>query len=82
MSFPNVSDIIATTIEKRSKKIADNVTKNNALLARLQARGRSRPFSGVRLGYDELSVAENGNAGLRKTCCPLRSLISSRPRAQ
>ena len=63
MAFPNVSDIIATTIEKRSRKIADNVTKNNALLTRLQQRGKSRPFSGGRLIYEELSFAENGNAG-------------------
>lgn len=63
MAFPNVSDIIATTIEKRSKKIADNVTKNNALLARLQQRGKTRTFSGGRLIYEEVSFAENGNAG-------------------
>lgn len=63
MAFPNVSDIITTTIEKRSRKIADNVTKNNALLMRMQQRGRSRPFSGGRLIYEELSFAENGNAG-------------------
>lgn len=63
MSFPNISDIIATTIEHRSKKIADNVTKNNALLARLQQRGRQKTFSGGRLIYEELSFAENGNAG-------------------
>lgn len=63
MAFPNVSDIIATTIEKRSKRIADNVTKNNALLTRLQQRGKSRPFSGGRLIYEELSFAQNGNAG-------------------
>ena len=63
MAFPNISDIVATTIEKRSRKIADNVTKNNALLTRLQQRGKSRPFSGGRLIYEELSFAENGNAG-------------------
>ena len=63
MAFPNVSDIVATTIEKRSRKIADNVTKNNALLTRLQQRGKSRPFSGGRLIYEALSFAENGNAG-------------------
>lgn len=63
MSFPNVSDIIATTIEKRSKKIADNVTDNNALLARLEEKGRTRTFSGGRLIYEELSFAENSNAG-------------------
>jgi hypothetical protein len=63
MAFPNVSDIVATTIEKRSKKIADNVSKNNALLARLKQRGRTRTFSGGRLIYEELSFAQNGNAG-------------------
>lgn len=63
MSFPNVSDIVATTLEKRSKKIADNVMANNALLMRLKQRGKARPFSGGRLIYEELSFAENGNAG-------------------
>lgn len=61
--FPNVSDIIATTIESRTRKIADNVTKNNALLMRLSQRGRMKTFSGGRLIYEELSFAENGNAG-------------------
>lgn len=63
MAFPNVSDIIATTIERRSKKLADNVTKNNALLARLKQRNRIQTFSGGRLIYEEMSFAENGNAG-------------------
>lgn len=63
MAFPNVSDIIATTIERRSRKIADNVTKNNALLMKMQQSGRQRSFNGGRLIYEELSFAENGNAG-------------------
>lgn len=65
MSFANasVSDIIATTIEKRSRKIADNVKKNNAILTTLDKKGKSRPFAGGRLIYEELSFAENGNAG-------------------
>jgi len=65
MAFANtsVSDIVATTIEKRSKKIADNVTKNNAILSRLESKGKSRSFSGGRLIYEELSFAENSNAG-------------------
>jgi hypothetical protein len=63
MAFANVSDIIATTIENRSKKVADNVTKNNAILSRLEQRGKRRPFSGGRLIYEELSFAENSNAG-------------------
>ena len=35
MAFANtsVTDIIATTIQSRTRQIADNVTKNNALLA-------------------------------------------------
>jgi hypothetical protein len=63
MSFPNVSDIIATTIENRSRKVADNVTKNNAILKRLSERGNARPFSGGRIIYEELSFAQNANAG-------------------
>jgi hypothetical protein len=63
MAFPNVSDIIATTLEARSKKIADNVTNNNAILQRLQKKGKVRTVSGGRLIYEELSFAENGNGG-------------------
>lgn len=63
MSFPNVTDIVATTIEKRSKKIQDNVTKNNALLTYIKDKGNVRPFSGGSLIYEELSFAENTNAG-------------------
>jgi hypothetical protein len=63
MAFANVSDIIATTIENRSKKIADNVTKNNALLARLKEGGRIKTVSGGSKIFQELSFAENGNAG-------------------
>ncbi len=63
MAFPNVSDIIATTIENRSKKIADNVTKNNALLMKLEQSGRIKTVSGGSKIFQELSFAENANAG-------------------
>jgi hypothetical protein len=59
----NISDIVATTIQQRSKKIADNVTKNNALLAWMQKRGNTRTFSGGNVIMEELSFAENSNAG-------------------
>lgn len=64
MAFANssISDIIATTIQSRSGVIADNVTKNNALLARLKQRGNIKPFSGGNVILQELSFAENGNA--------------------
>jgi hypothetical protein len=63
MAFPNVSDMVATTIESRSGEIADNVTKNNALLAKLKKRGNLRTISGGTKIFEELSFAENGNAG-------------------
>lgn len=63
MSFPNVSDILATTIESRTKNIADNVTDNNALLKNMSKRGKMKTFSGGHKIYQELSFAENGNAG-------------------
>ena len=65
MAFANASitDIIATTIQSRSRKIADNVTSNNALLARLKTRGKIKTFSGGYSIMQELSFAENSNAG-------------------
>lgn len=64
MAFANVniSDILATTIESRSRKIADNVTNNNALLMKLKKRGRMKTFSGGVKILQELSFAENSNA--------------------
>ena len=63
MAFPNVSDIVATTIESRTRKIADSVTKNNALLSKLEMKGKVKPFSGGTKILQELSFAENSNAG-------------------
>jgi hypothetical protein len=63
VAFPNVSDIVATTIESRSRKIADNVTKNNALLTYIDSRGNIKTVSGGSTILQELSFAENGNAG-------------------
>lgn len=63
MAFPNVSDIVATTIENRSRSVADNVTKNNGVLTYLTERGNQKTFSGGTKILQELSFAENGNAG-------------------
>lgn len=65
MSFANanISDILATTIESRSRKIADNVTNNNAILKRLSTKGKIKSFSGGVKILQELSFAENSNAG-------------------
>jgi hypothetical protein len=58
-----VSDIVATTIQSRTRKIADNVTKNNALYMKLDQRGNRKTFSGGNVIYQELSFAQNGNGG-------------------
>lgn len=63
MAFPNVTDIVATTIQKRTKKIQDNVTLNNAALTWIKANGNVEPFSGGDVILEELSYAENANAG-------------------
>ena len=60
---PNYSDIMATTIESRSRKIADNVTDNNALLKNLSLKGKIKTFSGGSTILQELSFAENSNTG-------------------
>lgn len=62
MAFPNVSDIVATTIQNRSGVLADNVTKNNAALARMSKKGKVKTFSGGDVILQELTYAENGNA--------------------
>lgn len=54
MANPNYSDILATTIDSRSGVLADSVTNNNALLAKLRARGNVKPFSGGNLILQEL----------------------------
>jgi hypothetical protein len=62
MAFPSsITDIVATTIESRSKKIADNVTKNNGLLTWIQKRGNIKTVSGGSQILEELSFSENGN---------------------
>jgi hypothetical protein len=63
MPFPNVSDIVATTIESRTKKVADQVTKNNGLLTFLKKAGNIKTVSGGSVIYEEISFQENGNAG-------------------
>lgn len=59
---PSVSDIIATTIQSRTRKIADNVTDNIALLKYLSKRGNVDTFSGGNVILQELSFRDNANA--------------------
>ncbi len=63
MANPLYSDILATTIESRTRKIQDNVTNNNAVLRRLSQKGKIKTFSGGHKILQELSYTENSNAG-------------------
>lgn len=60
MPDPNLSEVVTTTLRNRTGKLADNVTKNNALLMRLRRRGKVKPVSGGRTIVQELEYAENG----------------------
>jgi len=55
-----LTEIVTTTLRNRTGKLADNITKNNALLYRLRARGRVKPVSGGRTIVQELNYQENG----------------------
>lgn len=63
MAFPTVSDIVATTIEARSRTISDNVLNNNAGLAYIKDKGNVKTISGGSEILEEVSFAENANAG-------------------
>ncbi|OND12426.1 3-phosphoglycerate kinase [Burkholderia pseudomallei] len=55
-----LTEIVTTTLRNRTGKLADNVTKNNALLYRLRRRGNVKTVSGGRTIVQELEYAENG----------------------
>src|SRR5215472_2454730 len=59
MASPNWSEIATTTLESRSKVLADNVTRNNALLSRLRENGRIKRFTGGRSIAQEIQYAMN-----------------------
>lgn len=59
---PSIGDIVATTIENRSKKAADNITRNLALLNRMNKRGTVKPFDGGTNIWQELQYAQNSTA--------------------
>lgn len=59
MASPGLSEIVTTTLRNRSGVVADNMSKNNALLFRLSKRGKQKPVSGGRTIVQELAYAEN-----------------------
>lgn len=63
MAFANtqVSDLIATTIAARSRKLADNLAHNNALLFQLNKRGNVRTVSGGTHIMEEIMYDDGGD---------------------
>jgi len=54
-------DVVTTSLENRSRKLADNLVNNNAFLMRLRKRGNSMPFSGGREIMQELAYTSNAS---------------------
>ena len=59
MPSPNLDEIVTTTLRYRSGKLRDNMSKNIALLSRLQDKDNISPVSGGRSIVEELEYAEN-----------------------
>jgi len=59
MAFPNLSEIVTTTLRSRTGELADNMSRNNAALLRLTRRGNLKTFSGGRTIVQELNYADN-----------------------
>jgi hypothetical protein len=59
MASPNVSEIITTTLQSRTGKLADNMSKNIALLNRMKRKGTIKPATGGNVILQELEYAEN-----------------------
>ncbi len=54
----SVTDIIATTIQSRSRELADDFTNNNAILRRLNSKGNVRTFSGGNVILEEIAYTD------------------------
>ena len=59
MATPGLSEIVTTTLQNRTRKLADNMSRNTVLLNRMQKRGTIRTFSGGRTIVQELNYANN-----------------------
>lgn len=59
MASPNLSELVTTTLRNRQGELADNVSKSNALLSRLNERGNIDLVDGGRTIVRELEYAEN-----------------------
>lgn len=59
MPAPNLSELVTTTLRNRTGTLQDNMSRNNALLVRLNRKGKNKPFGGGRTIVQELNYANN-----------------------
>lgn len=59
MPSPNLSEIVTTTLQNRTKRLADDVTRNTVLLNRMSRSGTIKTFDGGRTIVQELAYANN-----------------------
>ena len=59
MAAPNIDEVMTFSIESRSRKLADNMSDNTALLYRLKQKNKQMPITGGRTIYEELEYDEN-----------------------
>ena len=61
-------DVFTVTLENRSKEMADNISKNNALLTRLKDKGKMRPLTGGAKILEELEILKSTGLLLLGVC--------------
>jgi hypothetical protein len=59
MAVPGLSEVATMTLRSRTRKLADNISRNNAVWTRLNSRGNVRPFGGGRTIVCEVEYANN-----------------------
>ena len=59
MASPNLTEIVTTTLRRRSKDLADNISQHNALLSRMRSKDAGSLVPGGRTIVEELEYAEN-----------------------
>ncbi len=59
MPVAGLSEVATMTLRHRTRRLADNMSRNNAITIRLNSRGNVQPFSGGRTILCELEYANN-----------------------
>jgi hypothetical protein len=59
MPVPGLSEVATMTLRNRTRKLADNMSRNNAVWTRLNSRGNVRTFGGGRTIVTEVEYANN-----------------------